>query len=270
MEGQSYLLQIEKSFETFNSSISNIQKAFGEIQKQINSYNDTDIVPRDYLKEMAGNLAHEIRNPLGGIATNVELLSSDNDEQQSRSIESILEGVYRIDKIVENLIVFSRPMVLQTINCNFSDTVESAVEAVRQQLPDSGRYVFSTFLPIRETYVRIDPVLMLQALQNILFNAVENMPGGGGINIALSENQRIGKLVCCIGDSGNGLMDNNTEKPFYPFYTTKTNGMGLGLPTSRLIIEKHNGRLWLKENTKQGAVAILKLPTTTMGELGER
>ena len=101
MEGQSYLLQIEKSFETFNSSISNIQKAFGEIQKQINSYNDTDIVPRDYLKEMAGNLAHEIRNPLGGIATNVELLSSDSDEQQSRSIESILEGVYRIDKIVE-------------------------------------------------------------------------------------------------------------------------------------------------------------------------
>ena len=270
MEGQSYLLQIEKSFETFNSSITNIQKAFGEIQKQINSYNDADIVPRDYLKEMAGNLAHEIRNPLGGIATNVELLCSENDEQQSRSIESILEGVYRIDKIVENLIVFSRPIVLQTIKSNFNDTVESAVEAIRKQLPDPDRYVFTTFLPVRQTYVSIDPVLMLQALQNILVNAVENMPEGGTVTIALSENQRLGKLVCCIGDSGDGLLDDDTEKPFYPFYTTKTNGMGLGLPTSRLIIEKHQGRLWLNGNRKNGAVAILKLPITSMGELGER
>jgi signal transduction histidine kinase len=261
MASQSFLSDIEKSFEDFNSSISGIQEAFGQIQKQINSYQDVDIVPRDYLKEMAGNLAHEIRNPLGGIATHVELLSSDSDEQQSRSIECILEGVYRIDKIVENLIVFSRPIMLQTIRCNFCDTIASAVEAVRQQLPDASQYSLSTYLPIREVYVKIDPILVLQALQNLLINAIENMPKGGNIILALSENQRLGKLVLCIGDAGPGLRDNDTEKPFYPFYTTKTNGMGLGLPTSRLIIEKHGGRLWLKDQLKQGAVAILKLPT---------
>ena len=253
MEGQSYLLQIEKSFETFNSSISNIQKAFGEIQKQIDSYNDADIVPRDYLKEMAGNLAHEIRNPLGGIATNVELLSSENDEQQSRSIESILEGVYRIDKIVENLIVFSRPIVLQTIKSNFNDTVESAVEAIRKQLPDPDRYVFTTFLPVRQTYARIDPVLMLQALQNILVNAIENMPDSGTVTIALSENRRLGKLVCCIGDSGSGLLDNDTEKPFYPFYTTKTRGTGLGLAVSKKIAREHGGDLIVSSQPGSGS-----------------
>jgi signal transduction histidine kinase len=261
MEGNSLFSDLEKSFESFNSSISNVRKAFGEISRQIDAYRDSENVPRDYLKVMAGNLAHEIRNPLGGIATFVELLSDSGGKQHEKNIEGILEGVYRIDKIVENLIVFSRPMVLQTMRCNFCDTVKRAVESVRDDFNGQSPSVnFSLRLPENEIYIDIDPLLMLQAIQNILCNAIEVMSEGGTVTLALIENQMLGKMVLCIADQGNGLSDQQFERPFYPFYTTKTNGMGLGLPTTRLIVEKHGGKIWLKNGRHTGAVVIIKLP----------
>ena len=85
------------------------------------------------------------------------------------------------------------------------------------------------------------------------------MPEGGEIKIALMERPRTNKMVICISDEGQGLAEDNEEKPFYPFYTTKTNGMGMGLPTSRLIVEKHGGKIYLKKN-QHGVTVTINLP----------
>lgn len=254
---------LEKSFETFNASISGIQETYSKIWHQLDGFQFDDSVPRDYLKEMAGNLAHEIRNPLAGISNLVELLSEDHELKRTKNIQGILEGVDRIDKIVENLIVFSRPMNLQTIECNFLDTIKRAITTVRIQNKEiEARYSFLLNLPEQEIYLKLDPILMLQALQNILQNAIENMPEGGSIKLSLTENHLLQELILIIQDHGCGLVDDNAEKPFYPFYTTKTSGMGLGLPTAHLIITNHGGKIFLQNNEEKGVVVTIKLPMT--------
>lgn len=260
MEEKSLISEIEKSFENFNSSIGDIQKSYGKLWQQLGAYQDTQIVPREYLKEMAGNLAHEIRNPLGGIANFVHLLSDNQEIRQSSSVRGILQGIDRIDTIVENLIVFSKPVVLQTMNCNFSDIIRRAIENVKEEFKfTENKYTFSLHLAKKETFLNLDSHLMLQGLQNILQNSVEFMPEGGEIKIALVERPRTNKMVICISDEGQGLAEDNEEKPFYPFYTTKTNGMGMGLPTSRLIVEKHGGKIYLKKN-QHGVTVTINLP----------
>lgn len=260
MEEKTLISEIEKSFESFNSSIGDIQKSYGKLWQQLGAYQDTQIVPREYLKEMAGNLAHEIRNPLGGIANFAHLLSDNQEIMQSSSLQGILQGIDRIDNIVENLIVFSKPVVLQTMNCNFSEIIHRAIENIKKESKlDENKYAFSLHLPMNEIFLTLDSHLMLQGLQNILQNSVEFMPEGGEIKIAMVEKQQKNQIVLCISDQGQGLAEDNEEKPFYPFYTTKTNGMGLGLPTSRLILEKHGGKIHLKQN-QHGITVTVILP----------
>ena len=259
MTANSPISEIEKSFENFTSSILNIEKAYGKISRKIDAYRANEIVPRDYLKEMAGNLAHEIRNPLGGIANLVELLSQDTESGHTKNIQGILDGIHRIDEIVENLIVFSRPLVLKPVDCNFADIINTTVATVKAKIKSEvKKYNFKVSVQAEEVYVKIDPLLMPQAIQNILFNSVEFMPDGGKIEVDLLRRQKDNRVVLKIKDNGPGLPEGNTEKPFYPFFTTKTHGMGLGLPTSRLIVEKHGGFIQIK--SKKGVEVTFTLP----------
>ncbi len=250
---------IERSLARFNASISDIERAYGRISRQIDEYGLTQTVPRNYLTEMAGNLAHEIRNPLAGIANLVELLSQDPESGTSR-IDGILNGIQRIDKIVENLIVFSKPVVLQQVRCNFYDILQRAIETVKTEYLTecADRYRFEACTDNSTFVVNIDPVLVLQALQNILSNAVTAMPDGGTILMRLAKNEA--GVLLAIQDEGAGLQEPDCEKPFYPFYTTKTYGMGMGLPTSRLILEKHGGRVWMEPTENQGLTVNVTLP----------
>ncbi|MFQ5753835.1 MAG: PAS domain-containing sensor histidine kinase, partial [bacterium] len=253
MDEKSLNIELEKCFKNFDASIGDIQKVYRKIWHQIDTYQDKESIPRNFLAEMAGNLAHEIRNPLGGIANFVALLSDGQDSKKSKSVEGILQGIERIDKIVENLIVFSRPMVTHVINCNLSDIIQSAVNTVKGELIAGGTdYSFILSLPEDEVFARVDPGLLRQALQNILQNSIENMPDGGKITISLLVNKKRNVLRLTIRDQGHGLIDGDEEKPFYPFYTTKTYGMGLGLSTTRLILEKHNGQIKLMNKHRKG------------------
>ena len=259
-EDTSPFADIEKSIECFNSSISSIEQAYEKISKQIDEYRLAETVPRDYLVELAGNLAHEIRNPLAGIANLVELLSEDPGGEGTRKIEGILNGIERIDKIVENLIVFSRPIVLQQIDCNFRDILKRAVDTIQSEYLDDGAHSYD-FQFVRQDdpfFVTIDPILMLQAIQNVLANALTAMPDGGTIVMTLAKQGTY--LFLAIQDQGAGLLAPDSEKPFYPFYTTKTYGMGLGLPTSRLILERHGGRIWIETNEDAGVTVKMTLP----------
>ncbi len=261
MSGRTTISDIEKCFRDFNASLSDVEKAYDQISRQIAEYNQQENVPRDYLKEMAGNLAHEIRNPLAGIAAMVELLSQETPDDQTKSIQGILHGVRRIDKIVENLIVFSQPVVFHTVQCNFGDILKRAIETTRSQLgADNDRFDFRLSGPLQPVYVQVDPVLMVQALQNMLRNAVEVMSDGGQVRLNFSHDVSNHKLMVIIEDEGPGLPQNDIEKPFYPFFTTKTYGMGLGLPTARLIIEKHGGTVSLQNRAPRGVEITLTLP----------
>ena len=260
MKEQSLTTDIERCFDSFNASISNIQSAYKKLVREINDYHDAETVPNDFLKEMAGNLAHEIRNPLGGIANFVALLRDDEKQEQPNTFDGIQQGIERIDKVVENLIVFSNPVVPNLIRCNFNELLRAAVECVKKELkitPQSHRFILK--LTRGRIFLKVDPELLLQALKNILQNAVESMPDGGKITVAIRRLKTSNEVVITVVDEGRGLQNGDEEKAFYPFYTTKTNGMGLGLPTSRLIIAKHGGKIKLKNRAVPGVEAQIRL-----------
>ncbi len=256
-------MDLKKCFESFNASLSEVEKAYGRIIRQIDAYCRQDTMPVEYLKELAGNLAHEIRNPLAGIAVLTELLAQQGEDDQARSIQGILHGVQRIDTIVESLIAFSQPLVFHTTQCNVGDLLQRAVEAARMQLQGACEdYRFELDLPQETIHREIDPALMLQAVQNVLKNSIEVMPDGGDIRLSLSHDEPKHILVVEIEDEGPGLTSADVDKPFYPFFTTKTYGMGLGLPASRLIVEKHGGGILIQNRPEPetGVRVILTLP----------
>ncbi|MCG8603462.1 HAMP domain-containing histidine kinase [bacterium] len=250
--------EIEKCFEQFDASIMDVQKAYQKVWRQIDSFKLQESLPKNYLSEMAGNLAHEIRNPLCGIANLVTLLSEDDESLKSRGVHGILEGVQRIDKIVENLIFFSQPVVIEKINCDLCDIVRSAVATAIREWQGSNRVEFLVELPKHEVFIKVDPELMLKVAKNLIRNALENMPGGGRIFIELKQRKAQFDLLIC--DEGRGLAVEDTEKPFYPFYTTKTYGMGLGLSISRLVLEEHGYKINLRNNKDKGVTVTITYP----------
>jgi signal transduction histidine kinase len=113
-------------------------------------------------------------------------------------------------------------------------------------------------LPEQEVFVKVDPELMLKVAKNLIRNALENMPEGGRILIKLTQGKDTFDLL--ISDEGRGLAIKDTEKPFYPFYTTKTYGMGLGLSISRLVLEEHGCEIKLRNNQDRGVTVTITYP----------
>lgn len=181
---------LEESFKNFTSSLRSIQSTYGELLCQIRELNDDLNLPNDLLEEMAGNIAHGIRNPLGGIANFAAILSDDKNSVEHDNIKRIMEGVQRIDMIIENLIVFSRPMQPHYVKCNFVDIIEGAVLSVKNSFIPTDKQSLLTFsLPQGDITVKVDLGLIKQALQNLLKNAIEAMPDGGQIRKIKSTNE---------------------------------------------------------------------------------
>ncbi len=261
MEDTNSILEIEKCFENFNSSISGIQKVYSRLWRQIEETTNKNNFPRNKLEDLAGNLAHEIRNPLGGIANFVSLLSDELGPQKSKNVQGIFKGIDRIDKIMDNFILFSRPIDSTTIRCNFLDLIKSAVTSVKKySIKNENRFRFIFQFTDPELYVRVDPQHMIQALQNLLQNSIESMPTGGTIKLSISQKMNSEKLRLSVADEGCGIHNGDLNKPFNPFYSTKPDGIGLGLSTAQMIIEQSGGRICLKENANYGIRAIIKLP----------
>jgi len=253
------IVDIKKSIEGFNLSIADISKAYDNISFQIEQYKRSKILPGDYLKFMAGNLAHEIRNPLSIISATVELLVETDKASGAETISNILSGVRRIDKIVENLIVFGRPIALKPIKCNFCDLLNEAIKSVELEAEAKDKLLLSyQDHTSGQLYTKMDPILMRQAVRNVIINAIESAKEAPQISIHLCVKNKSFEIK--VSDNGGGLPGGNGELPFYPFFTTKTYGMGLGLPTSKRIIEEHGGNIALQDRNADGVDVIINLP----------
>lgn len=246
---------LERSFENFTEVIDDIQNAYGKLLQQIKAANQDNTLPWEVLEEMAGNLAHGIRNPLGGITNFISLLSDEIPPEGLKRISKIKEGVERIDTILENLILFSRPMAPQFIKCNVVDVLNAAIRSFEKSTKGDISFRLSDI----ELLVELDPELMKQAFINILQNSVEAMPEGGEIEISV-ENGAKDRGLIQFKDNGKGLADADFEKLFLPFYTTKVNGVGLGLALARMVVEKHSGEITLTARETNGAIVAISLP----------
>ena len=213
------------------------------------------------LGEMAATVAHEIRNPLGGIAGYAGMLERDlaADDPNRRLVHKITEGVGRLNRIVVSLLNYTRPLSLNVHPVNLAELVEETTAFFAIDIERSREDIrIERAFPADELICRVDPEQLQQVILNLLQNAMQAMPEGGAIEVGLRAEGNTGLLI--VGDTGVGMDNEVREKLFTPFFTTKEDGTGLGLVTSKKIIDAHNGQIRVDSEPGRGTQFSISLP----------
>lgn len=201
--------------------------------------------------QISAGIAHEINNPLGVITMYSNLVLEDlkTDSQMRKDIELIVEQANRCKGIVSGLLNFARKNKIKVQEIDINEFVQHSLDSVI--VPKNIKtYIHSG---ISDPLIMLDPDQMLQVLTNLEKNAIEAMPGGGELNIYINGDDK--NVDICITDTGMGIPEENMDKLFTPFFTTKDigKGTGLGLPLVYGIIKMHSGKISVKSNTDANA-----------------
>ncbi len=212
-----------------------------------------------HLGEMAAVIAHEIKNPLAGIRGAVQVIGSRLPD--SRDAAVTVEIVKRIDglnDLMRDLLLFARPPQPKWAAVDVAALVSSTAGllAVDPSVANVRVEVAGVAPPIVA-----DPELLKIAFVNLLINAAHAMEGKGVIRVSVQETEG----WCCVAfhDAGPGIPTDIREKIFTPFFTTKSKGTGLGLPTTKRLIEAHAGRIEIDCPPGGGTIVIVELPAKT-------
>ncbi|HLG43315.1 MAG TPA: ATP-binding protein [Planctomycetota bacterium] len=209
--------------------------------------------------ELAAAVAHEVRNPLAGISGAVQILKDGipAEDPQSRILDEVLKQVWRLDRLVRDLLVYARPWSVQKQRTDLSSLARSVIEAAR---PDPrARGVLLRVETTSPCYALVDRQLVEAALSNVLQNAMEAVSTGGSVSVGCA-NGPTGEVRVVIEDNGPGIAPELSHKVFQPFFTTKPKGTGLGLPIVKRIMEAHGGSIVLAPRKEGGTRATLAFP----------
>ena len=217
-------------------------------------------------------MAHEIRNPLGGIRGSAQLLRQEiKNKSHQEYLDVVVSEVDRIDRMVKRMMDLTRPLDLRMENTNIHKVLEEILMLEKDTLTrKNGRFeqIYDPSLPPIEA----DEDQLKQVFLNLIKNAIEASRKGGKIQIvtrvgsgyavkAVSSPIPQQNIVVEIIDSGKGMDEPTQKKLFTPFYTTKTKGSGLGLAISLKIVEDHHGKIKITSEKGLGTTVQVFLPT---------
>lgn len=217
-----------------------------------------NILKRDqYLKTMVAGVAHELRNPLGGVEIFSHLLNKElnTDDKKKDYSKKIIREVDVMKKILSDFLEFARPQNPQPQVCD----IQKLVEEVQLNFgPDieQKNIVFDVHIEERRTFV--DPGHLRQILVNVIENSIQSLNGNGRITIA---SRGTGNYVeIAIEDNGEGIEEGIRDKIFDPFFTTKEKGSGLGLAIVKKLVDENNGDIRMIAGEKKGTRCVLVFP----------
>jgi two-component system NtrC family sensor kinase len=190
---------------------------------------------------LAAGIAHEVGNPLASISSLVQLLQrrvSDTAVQQKLAL--VNEQLQRIQTILRELIDFSRPASRERIWTTVANIVQQALNIAKYYKPTRGKTI-TTDLPADLPQIYVVQDQLVQALLNLVLNAIDATPPGGHIHIAAAI--EAGELRLRVCDDGSGIRPEDQDKVFRPYFTTKPHGTGLGLFVTKRLVEEHQGRV---------------------------
>ena len=221
----------------------------------------------DQLAEMVrlvGGLAHEIKNPLSTIQLNMELLAEDlADEENPRNRRSLAKvrlvqrECQRLKALLEDFLNFAKVRRLKLEPTNLNHQVQQMLQFFAPKAKESGIEVID-YLSSDLPTVLLDREAFHGALLNLVLNAQQAMPQGGQLVVRTSV-QGDGVALDLI-DTGCGMDEKTREHIFDAFFSTKPGGSGLGLPTTRKIVEAHGGQISLQSELGRGTQFTIKLP----------
>ncbi len=265
-------------FSRFNESTARLEESHRSLQRRVEELQGELAEKNEELErkkqlaalgEMAAAVAHEIRNPLGGIGLCAGLLRREiSDERNGNLIEKIIAGVSNLNRVIEGMLAFTRNIVPNMVRCGLEAVIGQVLASLEREIEIHDAEIIVT-APSEEVIVQADPLLLARAFANIIQNAIQAMEDGGRIDIRVVE--RSGGIVeVSFRDHGPGIEEGIAEMIFNPFFTGREEGTGLGLAIVHRIVEAHGGRIIAENASEGGALFTVGLPRETLDIREER
>ena len=220
------------------------------------------------LGQLSGGIAHEIRNPLGGIKLFLDILNDEDTynrtETEIEIFDEINTNINRINGIIKRVLAFAKPGEAQFKNLDMNEVIKESLKLFTSKLHKSNiklKLSLDEFI----SYIKGDFIGLQQVITNLILNAIQAMDNGGSLSIKTCKRKSSfheGRWIIAITiqDTGVGIKQEGQENIFNPFFTTKPTGTGLGLAISHQIMERHGGTLSFKSELGKGSTFSIELP----------
>ena len=218
---------------------------------------------------LTSGVAHEVKNPINAIVVHLEVLRQkmkEIDPDTRRHVDVISSEIQRLDRVVQTLVDFTRPVELRLSDMDLRKVVEDVVTLAS---PAAEKHnVLIEREPSQDPLpVRIDADLVKQAVLNIVLNGVQAMPNGGTLRLAVKR-EGDGALIS-VRDQGAGIPDNIRDKIFNLYFTTKIGGSGIGLAMAYRVVQLHHGSVEFSTTIDHGTTFYLRFPLAEIATNGE-
>ena len=189
------------------------------------------------------------------------LFRSEFDEVFDESLQTLTTGLDNLNLVVRRFSDFARMPAPEFSQVALNEIVQEAVQLFRAQAEAPGRPGITVAVGLDPAIgsIRADPDQLRRALQNLLLNAIDAMPSGGTLTV--STRRADGSARIDVSDTGDGLTDEERQRLFTPYYTTKTHGTGLGLAIVQSVVADHNGKIWVDSERGNGTTFHIELPS---------
>ncbi len=252
-------------FGRLAAGINSMLLSLRDKNRELKLLNDTHMAQADRVASMgqlASGLAHEIKNPLHGISSALTVIRGRTDRDTALIIDEIQGQIARLVETVSDMLSYARPresrfeicaveqILLRTLALLNADIESHKIRLVKQiadEVPDT----------------LLDREKIQQVYFNLILNAIQSTGDGGRVIVTLDWDQESNLIVSRVEDDGPGIPPDLAARVFEPFFTTKKQGHGLGLATSRMLIEQNNGTLELVSTPGSGACFRILLPVIT-------
>ena len=262
-------LETAVTFSQSNDEIGDLGRNFNymvqqlqESRQEIETMHRTQMSRAEHLAtlgELATGLAHEIRNPLAGIAGVIDIIGRDlpATSPARAMVKDVRLEIDQINRILTDLLQTARPHPPRMMKSNLNTTVEHAVMLARQQViskPIRIEIVTAPNLP----EVQHDSDQIHQVVLNLLLNAVQSIESNGYVTVKVDSDGECATVT--VTDTGRGMSQQQIAQIFRPFYTTKATGTGLGLSLVRRILDEHDGLITVTSEPNKGSTFKVQLP----------
>jgi two-component system, NtrC family, nitrogen regulation sensor histidine kinase NtrY len=218
-------------------------------------------------RELARRLAHELKNPLFPLRLTIDNLRrakalppGEFEEVLDESLTTLGTGLGNLNTVITRFSDFSRMPPPQFARVSVNDVVRQSLQLFRAQLDAPGRPAVALAVDLDESVasVQADAEQLGRALQNLLLNAIDALPEGGQVAVRTAGGPETVRID--VSDSGTGLTDEERQRLFTPYYTTKQHGTGLGLAIVQSVVADHRGRIWVDSREGRGTTFHVEIP----------
>ncbi len=213
------------------------------------------------LGRVAAQVAHEVRNPLAGLLLYSEHLKGKIDgklpQKDAQLIDKIIDTINNLTATTEQILNFARPVTLAPRRVDLNEVARDATQLLSTEI---AAHSIETKLELASSPVAgmLDEPSIRATTLNLVLNAVQAMPAGGHLTISTGTDD--GKLLMMIRDTGLGMSPDQIRQIFEPFSTTKSRGLGLGMPYAQKIIQQHGGHIVVESQQGKGTDVKIELP----------